>query len=413
MSSIKLFFVHSMIFLLFISKLCFAKEAKLTLDFQNMPLKDAITFFAKSCHMNVILSSSIKGNISLYLKEAAVLKALDLLLLANGLEKWPLGDILFIGLRKEMMNNQESSIKWKQMQSSSKNLLTEFWQIQYAKAKNIAKLINGEKHSLLSSEGSIRVDPRTNIICMQDHQKQIETVRKLIKKLDVPLKQILIQAKLVSIDSDFEQELGLRFSFFPFDKQTGDDAVMQSKEKNNNGLALLKLADHTLIDVKLSALERAGHAKLISSPSLFASNQQPASIEAGEEVPYQEVSESGGTALTFKKAVLGLKVIPHLMPGHKVLIQLKINQDRPSHRMVLGVPTISTRQITTEVLLKNGQTVVLGGIYETNEEQGDQGVPFFNKLPVVGFLFTQKRHSFNKRELLIFVTPKIMTNTNE
>ncbi|HSW71329.1 MAG TPA: type IV pilus secretin PilQ, partial [Gammaproteobacteria bacterium] len=168
------------------------------------------------------------------------------------------------------------------------------------------------------------------------------------------------------------------------------------------------LADNSLLDVKLAALENAGHGELISSPSLFTANQQLASIEAGEEIPYQEASSSGATTVVFKKAVLSLKVRPQLLPGKKILLQLHINQDRPNTRLVLGVPTISTRQLLTNVLIPNGQTVVLGGIYEINKEKSKETFPFLAKLPLVGSFFQLNKQRHNKRELLIFVTPRVI-----
>jgi type IV pilus assembly protein PilQ len=160
--------------------------------------------------------------------------------------------------------------------------------------------------------------------------------------------------------------------------------------------------------VQLSALENEGHGELISSPSLFTANQQTASIESGEEIPYQEVSKSGATSVAFKKAVLSLKVTPQVMPDHQVMLELQVNQDKPSNRMVLGVPAISTRQMSTHILIKNGQTIVLGGIYESDKEAGQRRIPFLGKIPLVGLLFRHQNSVLRKRELLIFVTPKII-----
>ena len=161
--------------------------------------------------------------------------------------------------------------------------------------------------------------------------------------------------------------------------------------------------------MELSALENEGHGELISSPSLFTANQQTAFIESGEEIPYQEISRSGATGVAFKKAVLSLRVTPQVMPGNQVLLQLQINQDKPSNRVVLGVPAIATRQISTHILIKSGQTIVLGGIYEENKENQQQGIPFLCKIPLVGWLFKQQNVTHSKRELLIFVTPKVMS----
>jgi type IV pilus assembly protein PilQ len=251
------------------------------------------------------------------------------------------------------------------------------------------------------------------MICVQDLPKQIQDVRVLIKKMDIPVQQVLIEARLASVDSDFERELGVNFAVQAprINREEGlVPSVSDPISRNTHfSLAVAKLADGSLLDVALSALENEGRGELISSPSLFTANQQTALIESGEEIPYQEVSASGATSVSFKKAVLSLKVTPQVLPGNKVLLQLQVNQDKPSNRIVLGVPAISTRQIATSILINNGQTLVLGGIYESNKEHEEQRIPFLGKIPLVGVLFRQQNAREGKRELLIFVTPKIIS----
>jgi type IV pilus assembly protein PilQ len=383
-----------------------ATEAKLSLTLQNTNLPDAIRIIAKFLKMNVILSPSVQGAATLQLTDANPQQALNILLTSHDLAKWQSGNVLFIAPQEELIKRQQDELKWREVTVEAEPLLTRFWQIKYGKAEEIARLIQDDHGSLLSKRGRVRVDARTNIICIQDVAGRLVDANKLIQKLDVPVKQILIEARLASVDNDFERELGINFVVNP---PSSIGTGMAAPAVGHYSLAVVKLADGSQLDVKLSALESEGHAELISSPSLFTANQQPASIEAGEEVPYQEVSNSGGTAVSFKKAVLGLKVTPQVLPGNKVLLQLQINQDRPSDKMVLGVPTISTRQIMTSVLIKAGQTVVLGGIFENNLENGQQGLPFISKIPVVGWLFKQQKTKRSKRELLIFVTPNIIT----
>ena len=277
------------------------------------------------------------------------------------------GNILLIAPQEELIKHKQDELKWQEIKDEAAPLLIKIWQIKYARAEDVAHLLQDEHSSLLSKRGHVRVDTRTNRICIQDVGYRVEEIRQLINGLDKPVQQISIEARLASVDNDFERELGIQFSVNP--ENTGSkDAQSSIQSKNRYSLAITKLADSSLLDVKLSALEKAGHAHLISSPSLFTANQQPASIEAGEEVPYQEVSESGGTAVVFKKAVLGLKVTPQVLPGNKVLLQLQINQDRPINKMVLGMPAISTRQIMTSILAGNGQTVVLGAYMKQIEK---------------------------------------------
>lgn len=382
----------------------------LSLELKEANLSDTIRLLAKFLHMNVIVSPNVTGFATLQLNNTPSIPAFDALLASHGLARWRLGNIWFVATKDELIKRKQEEIKWQEVTTDTEPLVTTIWQIKYAKAEEIARLLQDDHASLLSKRGRVRLDTRTNSLCIQDILTRIEEIRRLIKRLDVPVKQIVIESRLASVDSDFERELGLDFAVKPSSAELKDVTSSKSlrEEIGHYSLAVAKLADGSLLDVKLSALEKAGHAELISSPRLFTANQQLASIEAGEEVPYQEVSESGGTAVVFKKAVLSLRVIPQVLPGNKVLMQLQINQDRPSNKMVLGVPTISTRQITTNVLVRNDETIVLGGIYESNRESGQQRLPFFSQIPLLGWLFKLQTLRENKRELLIFVTPKII-----
>lgn len=379
----------------------------LSLQLESANLADTIRLVAKFLQINVILSPAISGSATLHLNNAPPQQTFDVLLESHGLAKWRRGNIWLIAPRGELIKQQQEEVKWQEIQLESESLLTRTWKVKYGNAEEIAHLLTGEQASFLSKRGKVYVDKRTNMICMRDVRTQIEEAERLIQYLDVPVPQVVIKARLVSIDNDFERELGIQFAVKSKKEAEGSSAMPHFSSAARYSLAVAKLADGSLLDVKLSALENEGHAELISTPTLFATNQQPALIEAGEEVPYQEVSESGGTAVTFKKAVLGLKVVPQVLPGNRVLLQLQINQDRPGDRMVMGVPTISTRQMMTNALLNNGETIVLGGIYEINKEQGQQRVPFVYRLPLVGELFRLKRTKERKRELLIFVTPSI------
>lgn len=384
----------------------YTKPANFSVDFQHMNLPDAIQYIAKLLDMNVILSPAVQGEAMLNLQHVQPHDALDILLLTYGLAKTRSGNIWLIAPQNELVKVKQAQIKWRDIAENTLPLFTEVAQIRYAKALDIARLLKSQ----LSKRGRLHADVRTNTICMQDVTARILTMRRLLHKLDVPLQQVVIAARLVSIDSDFEQELGVQFSTKNVEENTGNNrhANSSSDKQGQYSLAVATLPDGSMLDVKLIALENSGHAELISSPSLFAANQQQASIEAGEEVPYQEVSESGGTAVQFKKAVLGLKVTPQILPSNTIALQLQINQDRPLNKMVQGMPTISTRQIKTNILVKSGQTIVLGGIYEVNAENGQSGLPFLSRIPGLGLLFKQQNIRRNKRELLIFVTPKIM-----
>lgn len=406
-----IFFNTLIIFFFCLIPISRAHPLACSMELQNIYLPDAIRMIAKFLHLNVIISPSIKGTVTLNFYNAMPSDALDLLLVSQGLARWRVGNVWFIATQNELIKRKQDELKWQAIKDEAAPLITQLWLIKYAKAEEVAHLLQDEHTSLLSKRGRVRVDSRTNAIAIQDMAERIPHIRSWIDHLDVPVQQILIEARLLSVDDDCERELGVNFGVSHADTEfnQASQAKIPLSSTKLYSIAVAKLADGSLLDVKLSALESKGHAELISSPRLFTANQQPASIESGEEVPYQQVSDSGGTAVVFKKAVVGLKVTPQVLPGNKVLLQLQINQDRPNNKMVLGMPTISTRQITTNVLVKTGQTIVLGGIYETNKEKGEQGLPFINRLPLLGSLFKQQNTKENKRELLIFITPKIMT----
>lgn len=390
------------------------KMNDLSLDLQNVSLQDALHILAKFLHQNIIISQQVAGVTSLHLHHMSKQEVFDLLLASHDLVKRKIGSTWFISPRKEFTLRQQEELKLQAVIDETAPLLTRVWQIRFAKADDIARILQENNGSLLSKRGHVRVDTRTNIVCVQDSAEHLHEIQKIISRLDIPVQQVLIEARLASVDSDYERELGLNFTVRnQVDGVSGRGASSMSTKLARYSLAVATLADSTQLDIQLSALENAGHGELISSPSLFTANQQTASIESGEEIPYQEVSESGGTAITFKKAVLSLKVTPQIMPGNKVLLQLQVNQDRPSNRIVLGVPAISTRQISTNVLINNGQTIVLGGIYESNQEQGEHRIPFLGKIPLVGWLFKKQNVTENKRELLIFVTPKVVNGTGK
>jgi len=381
--------------------LAVAHEANVTLDLQNASLPDALRLFAKFLHKNIIVSPMVNGLINLHLQHEQAEAALNALLMTHNLALWKVNDMWYVAPRNEIIKKQQEEIKWQEVTVQAEPLQTQVWQIHYGKADDIVKTLQGQQVSLLSKRGHVSVDVRTNRICIQDVPSSLVVAHHLIQQLDIPIQQVLIEAHLVSVDNDFERELGINFAIVPA-------PVKNTFETGRYSMTYAKLTGGSWLDVQLAALEKMGHAKLISNPRLFTANQQTASIEAGEEIPYQEVSESGGTAVVFKKAVLRLKVTPQILPGNRVLLQMQINQDRPNNKMIQGMPTISTREILTNVLVKNGQTIVLGGIYETVQENGMQGLPFLGRLPWIGLLFSERRIVENKRQLLIFVTPKVM-----
>ncbi len=382
-----------------------------SIELRNIELSEAIYRLTDFLGMNAIVSHSVRGVASLHLRHTSPQRALNLLLSVHGLAQWSADNIVFIGTQAEILQQKQNELIWQQTFAETQPLKHKTWRLNYATAEQVGKLLQDNRAMLISKRGVLLVDVRSNSIYARDNTERLLNLQTIINRFDVPVQQISIEARLASVDSDYERELGFSFPVSSADKNDANEKG-QRQAAGQYSIAIAKLANGSLLDVRLSALENAGHAELISSPSLSTANQQPASIEAGEEIPYQEVSESGGTAVVFKKAVLSLQVTPQVLPGNKVLLQLKINQDRPSSKMIQGMPAISTRQIMTSRLIENGQTIVLGGIYENNKENGEQRLPFISQVPVIGSLFKQQAVRERKRELLIFVTPKIIVQTS-
>lgn len=414
---------------------------RISLNFQNINIRAVLQLLADFTGINMVVSDKVQGDITLRLNDIPWDQALDIILTTQGLDKRRTGNVMLIDTKASMDKMEEDELKSQQIIQKLEPVRSDLLQINYAKATDIAILIKDKQNSLLSPNGKISVDARTNTIWIQDTGTKIEEVRELIKQLDIPVKQVLIEARIVEVTKDFSQDIGIRWGVskpthlsgtlnganqfqlpnglanpaaVPVAQRLNLDLVAAPGSGTNPaslGIALAKLGDGILLDLELSALESEGRAELISSPRLITTNQQSAVIEQGQEIPYQESTSSGATAVAFKKAVLSLKVTPQITPDNRILMDLQINQDTPSSERFLGVPAILTKQIQTNVLVNNGQTIVLGGIYRQDKNKALKRIPFFGELPVVGILFRNKQITLNNDELLIFITPKIITNS--
>lgn len=389
------------------SNMSVASTQTVTLDLQSISIQDALRILAKTLNKNIIISPEVHGNTSLHLHDVSSEEAFNTLLASYDLRTSKVNNAWFISSREDLVKRKQAEAALKTIENDASPIVTRVWQIRYAKAIDIAHLLEDTKNTLITKRGYISVDARTNTVCVRDIQASMEAINRLIRRLDIPIRQVLIEAHIASLDSDCEEELGIHFAMHQ--RHVSDEAAAVVSTINPRySLAVIDLPNGSSLDVQLSALERAGRGELISSPSLFTASQETALIESGEEIPYQESSSSGATSVTFKKAVLSLKVTPQIMPDDQVLLQLQVNQDTPSKRMILGVPAIDTHQITTNIRVHAGQTIVLGGIYEVNHEQDRQGVPFLANIPLLGWLFRQQTNLQHKRELLVFVTPRII-----
>jgi type IV pilus assembly protein PilQ len=369
-------------------------------------LPETLRLLFQQMKQEVVISKSVQGLVTVQFTQSSLKQVLDSILVAHGLDKMKIGQVWWVAPQNEVIERRDALAKLGDKQEQAMPMRGNLWRIHYAKAKEIATFITSNGIGLMNTT-SIKVDERTNTLYLFDRDKTIREVNRIIKQLDVPVPHVRVRARLVSLDDDMEKALGIQFSTDHEDKHELSKAI--ASEAGRFTFRIAKLAGHTSLDVKLSLLENEGRAELISSPSLYAASRESASIEAGEEVPYQESSENGGTTVVFKKAVLGLQVTPQVLPGKRILLKLKINQDRPGHQMVLGVPIITTRQIMTSVLMHDGETVVLGGIREQNLEVAEARLPWLSRLPVLGWLFKRENRQHARRELLIFVTPSIIS----
>ena len=410
---------------------------KISLSFQNINIRSVLQLLADFTGINMVVSDKVQGDITLRLNDIPWDQALDIILTTQGLDKRKTNNVMLIDTKKSLDDREEAQLKSRQIIQKLEPIRSELLQINYAKAADIALLVKDKQNSLLSERGKISVDARTNTLWIQDNGAKIEEVRELIKQLDIPVKQVLIEARIVEVTKDLTEDLGIAWgiskpthlsgtllganqlaggaapSAVPVPQRLNVDlaAAPVTGTPASLGIALARLGNGILLDLELSALESEGRAELISSPRLITTNQQAAVIESGQEIPYQEATSSGATSVAFKKAVLSLKVTPQITPDGKILMDLQINQDTPSAQTFNGVPAILTKEIQTNVLVNNGQTIVLGGIYQQNKNQALTRVPFFGNLPVVGNLFNNRHTTNTNDELLIFITPKIITNS--
>jgi type IV pilus assembly protein PilQ len=409
---------------------------RISLNFQDIKVRAVLQLLAEFTGMNMVVSDKVTGSITLRLNEVPWEQALNIILTTRSLSKRSIGNVMLIAPAEEIIDREKKEFN---VQSDLGNLVplrSELLQINYAKAHEIARLLKDQNTTLLSARGSLNVDNRTNTIWIQDTESQIEKIIKLVTHIDVPVKQVLIEARIVNVTKDFAKDLGVRFGIsahhlvgslkrakpseqkgilteiIPLAERLNLDLVAApiSASPASIGIALAKLGNGILLDLELSALESEGKGEIISSPRLITTNQQTAVIESGEEIPYQEAMSSGATAVAFKKAVLSLKVTPQITPDSKILMDLHINQDIPSVKVFNGVPSILTKEIHTAVLVNNGQTIVLGGIYKQDKHNAINRVPFLGELPLVGVLFRNRSVMIRNEELLIFITPTIITN---
>jgi len=427
---------------------------RLSLNFQDIPVRAVLQLIADFTGLNVVVSDSVDGNLTLRLKNVPWDQALDIILKAKGLSKRESGNVMLIAPSEEIAAQEKLDLEALQQVTELAPIRSAFFEINFAKVTDLAQLFEGSGEegslSLLSPRGSVIMDERTNTLIVKDTDTVISEIRRTLKKLDIPVRQVLIESRIVIATDDFKKELGVRFGLTGasasgangFNSSTGTfngaNTITDSVVDNiNSGLpplpaalpagadrlnvnlptvgaagsiAFTILSGGNLLDLELSALQAEGDGEIVSSPRVVTSDRHEAFIEQGVEIPYLSATSSGATQVQFKKAVLSINVTPQITPDDRIIMDLSVNKDAVGE-VFANIPSIDTRQVTTQVLVDNGDTIVLGGIYETETRNQIDKVPLLGDLPIIGYLFKHTLESVEKQELLIFVTPKILKDS--
>jgi type IV pilus assembly protein PilQ len=404
----------------------------ISLNFQDISVRTVLQIIADYNGFNLVTSDTVTGNITLRLDGVPWDQALDIILKVKGLDKRMEGNILMVAPSDELAAREAKDLKAKQQVAELAPLYSEYIQVNYAKAADFANIIKNEETSILSSRGSVTVDERTNTLLIRDTAKSIEDIKRMINVLDIPVRQVVIESRMVTVKDNINEELGIRWGVTSTDGEFASSGNLTSADSANSGVVgalsdrmnvnlpvanpagsiafqVARLADGSILDLELSALEKENKGEIIASPRITTANQKQAYIEQGVEIPYQEAASSGATATQFKKAVLSLTVTPHITPDDRIILDLVVTQDTVSEVQNGQAPAIDTQRIGTQVLVNNGETIVLGGIYQQQVISTVNKVPVLGDVPYFGWLFRKKNNFNEKKELLIFVTPRIVT----
>jgi type IV pilus assembly protein PilQ len=431
---------------------------KLSLNFQNVEVRAVLQVIADFTGLNIITSDTVTGNLTLRLKDVPWDQALDIILQSRGLAMRKNGNVVWIAPSDELATKEKLELEAKQQILDLEPLHTETFHLRFQRAENFVKMLTDDKQRILSKRGSAVIDPRTNTLFIQDTPTKMDEIRSLIAQVDVPVKQVMIESRIVEATDNFSKNIGARLGIvdqtasnlntggFPVSSGGGTRVTIggqtevpgyitgQAKDQPNYSgtppnsmnvdmaaanaggfragalaVTLFRAGVARFLNLELSALQADGRGKIISNPRVVTADQVEATIEQGTEIPYQQATSSGATSVSFKKASLSLKVKPQITPDDNVIMDLKVNKDSPDYQNITaGVPPISTKQITTQVLVENGGTVVIGGIYTQDESDKIAKVPLLGDIPVLGLFFKNTSRTDNKTELLVFVTPRIL-----
>ncbi|MCZ4304571.1 type IV pilus secretin PilQ [Zoogloeaceae bacterium G21618-S1] len=417
---------------------------KLSLNFQNIDVRSVLQVIADFTDFNIITSDTVQGSLTLRLKDVPWDQALDIILQSKGLDMRKHGNVIWIAPRDELAAREKLELEALAQIGDLEPLKTESFQINYHKAKEIFDFLKDKNQTVLSKRGSVIVDERSNKVFVTDVGTRLDDLHRLIQEIDIPPRQVLIEARIVEADKGFAKDLGVRLGVHQRDVTAGKsglrtviggglldtgfhtgqvsdtpDFLRDSLSVNmaaapstgTAGQLSLILANSALtrfLNLELSALEADNRGRVVSSPRVLTANQVEAVMEQGTEIPYQSATSSGATSVQFRKAVLSLKVRPNITPDGRIQLFVDVNKDKPGATVPGGV-AIDTKHVKTEVMIENGGTVVIGGVYEETESKQVERVPFLGEIPVVGALFRKTQEVSDRKELLIFITPRIVT----
>ncbi|MDX1557807.1 MAG: type IV pilus secretin PilQ [Marinobacter sp.] len=412
---------------------------KLSLNFQDIEVRSVLQLIADFTGLNLVASDTVGGSITLRLQNVPWDQALDLILKTKGLDKRQIGNVLLVAPADEIAAREKLELETNKQIAELAPVRLDIIQVNYAKAADVVALIK-EDEELISDRGFVSSDVRTNTISVRETAEKLDEIRRLVSTWDVPVRQVSIEARIVRAQTNVAEDLGVRWGGAAYDvsgdnvftvggsqqslQEARDAAAGNSNTITFPGALAVDLgvtgegassfaigwgSDDFLVDLELSALESDGQAEVVSQPRVVTADRQTASIKSGEEIPYQEASSSGATSVSFKEAVLSLEVTPQITPDDKIIMDLVVNQDSRGE-VTAGIPSINTNEVTTQVLVGNGETVVLGGIFQSEVATQTTKTPFLGDIPYLGRIFKRTEHIDERSELLIFITPKIIKN---
>ena len=403
---------------------------RLSLNFQDIEVRTVLQILADFTQLNLVVSDAVEGNVTLNLNDVPWEQALDLVLKSKDLDKRVQGNVLLIAPAVDMATRERQELEARHQLADLAPLRRELVQVNYAKAGDIAKLFESvtDNQPGVAQRGSITVDERTNTIIAFQSSDRLAELRRIVAQLDVPVRQVMIEARIVEAGVDFEKSLGVRWggalrnagnwSVGGLVKPLVEGAPEVSApfidlgvSGNTSGLGIAFITNNVLLDLELSAMEKTGNGEIISQPKVVTSDKETAKIMKGTEIPYQESSSSGATSVSFKEASLSLEVTPQITPDNSIIMEVVVTKDEPDYmNMVNDVPPIKKNEVKAKVLVKDGETIVIGGVFSNTQSNVVDKVPILGDLPYVGRLFRRDVVLEKKSELLVFLTPRIMNN---